>query len=56
MKTSIKKNAIANYIGQFYSVVIAIIILPLYLRYLGAEAYVWFNWFFYYVICLDDVT
>jgi O-antigen/teichoic acid export membrane protein len=36
---SIKKNTIANYIGQGYRILIGIVILPLYLKYLGAEAY-----------------
>ena len=36
---NIKHNAIANYIGQLYSILIGIVILPLYLQYLGAEAY-----------------
>jgi len=36
---SIKRNSIANYIGQSYSILIAIVITPLYLQYLGAEAY-----------------
>lgn len=36
---SVKKNAIANYIGQSYSILIAIIITPMYLNYLGAEAF-----------------
>tara|TARA_B100000768_G_scaffold166093_1_gene169157 strand:- start:4245 stop:5756 length:1512 start_codon:yes stop_codon:yes gene_type:complete len=36
---SLKNNAIANYIGQIYSVFIGIIILPLYMSYLGAEAF-----------------
>lgn len=36
---SIKKNILANYIGQGYTAIIGIIILPFYLEYLGAEAY-----------------
>lgn len=36
---NIQRNIIANYIGQFYSIFIGIVILPLYLKYLGAEAY-----------------
>jgi len=36
---SIKRNTIANYIGQGYIIVISIVITPLYLQYLGAEAY-----------------
>lgn len=36
---SIKKNALANYIGQIYLMLIGIIVTPLYLQYLGAEAY-----------------
>ncbi len=36
---SLKKNIIFNYIGQFYSAFIGILILPLYLEQLGAEAF-----------------
>lgn len=36
---SVKKNTIANYLGQGYRTLIGIVILPLYLKYLGAEAY-----------------
>jgi O-antigen/teichoic acid export membrane protein len=36
---SLKKNTIANYIGQFYVMFIGIFMLPFYLKYLGAEAY-----------------
>lgn len=36
---AVLRNSIANYIGQGYSVVIGIIIMPFYLQYLGAEAY-----------------
>ena len=36
---SIKRNSIANYIGQSYTILIGIVITPLYLQYLGAEAY-----------------
>ena len=39
MKISLKKNTIANYLGQFYSIFIGLFILPFYLEYLGAEAY-----------------
>jgi len=38
-KISIKKNIIANYIGQFYTMFIGIFMLPFYIKYLGAEAY-----------------
>lgn len=37
--TSIKFNAIANYFGQGYTIAVMIISMPLYLQYLGAEAY-----------------
>ena len=36
---SLKKNTIANYLGQFYNMFIGIFMLPFYLKYLGAEAY-----------------
>jgi O-antigen/teichoic acid export membrane protein len=36
---SVSKNSIANYAGQIYRVAIGIVMLPLYLRFLGAEAY-----------------
>jgi O-antigen/teichoic acid export membrane protein len=36
---SVKKNTIANYIGQFYNIFIGIAILPAYMTYLGAEAF-----------------
>lgn len=38
-KTSLKKNTIANYLGQFYNMFIGIAILPAYMTYLGAEAF-----------------
>lgn len=38
-KISLKKNTIANYLGQFYTMFIGIFMLPFYLKYLGAEAY-----------------
>ena len=36
---TIKRNTIANYIGQSYSILVGLIVTPLYLKYLGAEAY-----------------
>lgn len=36
---SLKKNIIANYISQIYVAGIGILILPLYIKYMGAEAY-----------------
>ena len=36
---SIRKNTIANFIGFGYTSVIGIVVYPLYLKYLGAEAY-----------------
>ena len=35
----LKKNLIANYIGQFYLIIISIIMVPFYLKYMGTEAY-----------------
>lgn len=36
---AIKKNIIANYASQLYAAGIGILILPLYIKYMGAEAY-----------------
>ncbi|PCI49353.1 MAG: polysaccharide biosynthesis protein [Thalassobium sp.] len=36
---SLKKNIAANYISQLYAAGIGILILPLYIKYMGAEAY-----------------
>ncbi len=36
---SLKKNIIANYIGQAYKALIGIVMLPFYLSYLGSEAF-----------------
>ena len=36
---SVRRNTIANYTGQGYIILIGIIVTPLYLQYLGAEAY-----------------
>jgi O-antigen/teichoic acid export membrane protein len=37
--TSIRLNTLTNYIGQGYTIAIAIVVTPFYLQYLGAEAY-----------------
>ena len=36
---SIKKNVVANYASQIYVTLAGIAMLPLYLRYMGAETY-----------------
>ena len=36
---SLKKNILASYVTQIYVTLVGILILPLYLRYMGAEAY-----------------
>ena len=36
---SLKKNTIANYVGQGYTALVGIAVMPLYLKYLGAEAF-----------------
>lgn len=36
---SLKKNIIANYVSQIYVTVIGIVIFPVYLQFMGAEAY-----------------
>jgi O-antigen/teichoic acid export membrane protein len=50
---SIKKNTLANFVSQIYVTLISIVMVPLYIKYMGAEAYglvgffamlqVWFN-------------
>jgi len=36
---SIKRNIIANYLGQFYVALIGLLLVPVYVKYMGAEAY-----------------
>lgn len=36
---SLKKNILANYASQIYVTVIGIVMVPLYIKYMGAEAY-----------------
>jgi O-antigen/teichoic acid export membrane protein len=36
---SLKKNIIANYVSQIYVTLIGIVMVPLYIKYMGAEAY-----------------
>jgi len=36
---SLKKNVLANYLSQFYVTLIGIFMVPLYIKYMGAEAY-----------------
>jgi len=36
---SLKKNIVANFLSQFYITSIGIVTIPLYIRYMGAEAY-----------------
>jgi O-antigen/teichoic acid export membrane protein len=36
---SLKQNIIANYVSQFYVTLTGIVMLPVYIKYLGAEAY-----------------
>lgn len=36
---SLKRNIAANFVSQIYATVLSIVMLPLYLRYMGAEAY-----------------
>lgn len=36
---SLKKNILANYISQLYVTLIGIVMVPLYIKYMGAEAY-----------------
>ncbi|HNV87289.1 MAG TPA: oligosaccharide flippase family protein, partial [Candidatus Omnitrophota bacterium] len=35
----LKKNIVANYAGQIFSVLIGIFLVPVYLRFLGVEVY-----------------
>lgn len=39
LKPSLKLNVIASYTSQIYIIIISIAILPLYIKYMGAEAY-----------------
>jgi O-antigen/teichoic acid export membrane protein len=39
MSISIKRNIAANYVGQLYMTLAAILVVPLYINYMGAEAY-----------------
>lgn len=36
---SLQKNILANYVSQFYVTIIGILMVPLYIKYMGAEAY-----------------
>ena len=36
---SLKHNILSNYVSQIYVTVIGIVMVPLYLKYMGAEAY-----------------
>ena len=36
---SLRKNVLANYVSQLYVMVIGIVMVPLYVKYMGAEAY-----------------
>lgn len=36
---SLKRNIIANYLGQIYVTLVGIVMLPFYIKYMGAEAY-----------------
>lgn len=36
---SIKRNIVANYVGQLYAALIGILLVPIYVRYMGLEAY-----------------
>lgn len=45
---SIKRNAIANYIGQIYLTLSGILVVPLYIQHLGMEAYGLVGFFQFY--------
>lgn len=36
---SLKRNIVANYVGQFYVTLIGIVMVPMYVKYMGVEAY-----------------
>ncbi|MCI5140051.1 MAG: hypothetical protein D3922_16960, partial [Candidatus Electrothrix sp. AR1] len=36
---SLKKNIFANYVSQFAQILIGILAMPVYIKYMGAEAY-----------------
>lgn len=48
-----KKNILANYIGQIYVMSISIIVMPLYLQYMGAEAYGLVGFFIIFQVFLN---
>jgi len=39
MRLSIKRNLIANYTSQFYVMAVSVVMAPVYLSYMGQEAY-----------------
>jgi O-antigen/teichoic acid export membrane protein len=39
MNVSLRRNVVANYIGHLYGTLIAILMVPLYVRFMGMEAY-----------------
>lgn len=50
---SLKKNILANYAGQLYVTAVGILILPLYIKYMGAEAYGLVGFFTMLQVCFS---
>ena len=36
---ALKKNTVANYVGQGYTLAVGILVMPIYMQFMGAEAY-----------------
>lgn len=50
---SLKKNILANYIGQIYLSLIGILMLPVYIKYMGAEAFGLVGFFSILQVCFN---
>ena len=48
----LKRNLIANYLGQFWSNIIGLLLIPIYIKYLGIEAYGLIGFFTILQTCL----
>lgn len=51
--TSLKKNVLANYVGQIYLSLIGVLMLPMYVKYMGAEAFGLVGFFATLQVCFN---